>query len=240
MPCRARLSLWRCGRISSRLKPCTIGRHGCPGSITFRGIFLPHSIDKLAERLRHKLGESRRSIARFSTPLFPVNTASLDALKAYSEAERMAEGLVQMQKDRPEDTLWKLVWAPMIGAEIAMAAHDPHQAVILFQNTHVLDSRDLDLPAHRGNIYLAAGRPELAEKEFRYVLAHPELDPVTAAYPLAWLGLGRALLAEGDRSGAAQAYQHFLGLWAHADPDAAFLNQGKQEFAALQLQQSGL
>jgi len=47
---------------------------------------LPRSIDKLAEVLRRKLGESRRSIARFNVPLSPENTVSLDALKDYSQA----------------------------------------------------------------------------------------------------------------------------------------------------------
>ena len=48
---------------------------------------LPNSIDRLAESLRRKLGESRRSIARFDMPLFPGNTASLEALKDYNQAE---------------------------------------------------------------------------------------------------------------------------------------------------------
>lgn len=48
---------------------------------------LPNSIDRLAESLRRKLGESRRSIARFDVPLFPGNTASLEALKDYNQAE---------------------------------------------------------------------------------------------------------------------------------------------------------
>jgi hypothetical protein len=42
---------------------------------------LPRSISKIAASLRQKLGESRRSIARFDTPLIPANTASLEALK---------------------------------------------------------------------------------------------------------------------------------------------------------------
>jgi DNA-binding winged helix-turn-helix (wHTH) protein/tetratricopeptide (TPR) repeat protein len=53
---------------------------------------LPHSIDRLADELRQKLGESRRSIARFNAPLFPERTASLEALKAYSHALHLAQG----------------------------------------------------------------------------------------------------------------------------------------------------
>ena len=65
---------------------------------------LPNSIDRLAESLRRKLGESRRSIARFDVPLFPGNTASLEALKYYSQAEvqsgqgRYVDGIELMKK----------------------------------------------------------------------------------------------------------------------------------------------
>jgi DNA-binding winged helix-turn-helix (wHTH) protein/tetratricopeptide (TPR) repeat protein len=49
---------------------------------------LPHAVDKLATSLRHGLGESRRTIARFSQPLFPdrARTNSMEALEAYSQA----------------------------------------------------------------------------------------------------------------------------------------------------------
>lgn len=48
---------------------------------------LPHGVDKLAEDIRRKLGESRRSIARFDVPLFPGHTASLEALKDFTQGQ---------------------------------------------------------------------------------------------------------------------------------------------------------
>ena len=59
-------------------------------------------------------------------------------------------------------------------------------------------------------------------------------EPISENIPLAWLGLGRSLTAEGNRAAAIDAYQHFFTVWAHADPDAMYLRQAKQEFAALQ------
>jgi len=44
------------------------------------------AINRLIGHLRSRLGESRRSVARFSTPRFALETASLDALKAASQA----------------------------------------------------------------------------------------------------------------------------------------------------------
>jgi eukaryotic-like serine/threonine-protein kinase len=44
------------------------------------------ALDRLAGRMRGKLGESVASIDRFNVPLLPEKTASFSALKAYSEA----------------------------------------------------------------------------------------------------------------------------------------------------------
>jgi tetratricopeptide (TPR) repeat protein len=86
----------------------------------------------------------------------------------------------------------------------------------------------------RANASLAAGDSNSAEKEYRQILAPPLKNPGAAEIPLSWLGLARALAAEGNRAGAIDAYQHFLTLWANADSDAMYLKQAKQEFATLQ------
>ena len=52
---------------------------------------LPATLDRLAAQIRHDLGESRRTIARFSVPLFPMKTASIEALKDYSQAYRLSQ-----------------------------------------------------------------------------------------------------------------------------------------------------
>jgi hypothetical protein len=38
----------------------------------------------------------------------------------------------------------------------------------------------------------------------------------------------------GDKPGARKAYQDFLALWQHADPDIPCLKQAKAEYAKLQ------
>jgi len=52
---------------------------------------LPGSVDRLAATVRRGLGESRRTIARFGSPLFPVNTGSIEALEAYSQAHLLSQ-----------------------------------------------------------------------------------------------------------------------------------------------------
>jgi DNA-binding winged helix-turn-helix (wHTH) protein/tetratricopeptide (TPR) repeat protein len=52
---------------------------------------LPEAIEKLGVSIRHSLGESRRTIARFNKPLAPVTTGSLEALKDYSQGSYLAQ-----------------------------------------------------------------------------------------------------------------------------------------------------
>jgi len=78
--------------------------------------YLPRSIDQLSESIRHQLGESRSSVARFNARLAPATTASLEALKAYSEASRMAEqgklpeAINLLKKSISEDPGFAIAW----------------------------------------------------------------------------------------------------------------------------------
>jgi len=168
-----------------------------------------------------------------SSPPDREEGADLVGLAELGDTAAASSGVQAMEAEHPQATLWKLFWGPMIHAAIAMKSGKPEQAVALLVPTHLLDGRGLDLPMLRGKAYLAAGQPALAEKEFRFILAHQGLDPVSYHYPLAWLALGRALAAQGNRPGASDAYQHFFALWAHADPDAMYLKQARQEFGRL-------
>jgi eukaryotic-like serine/threonine-protein kinase len=142
-------------------------------------------------------------------------------------------GLRANEVKYPQATMWKLFWGPRINAAIAMAQHRPAEAAALLEVTRPFDKSGRFLPWLRGNAYLAAGQPALAEKEYRSMINHPEFDPTSPCIPLSWLGLARSLRAEGNRSGAIDAYQHFLGLWVHADSDAAPLKQAKLELSSI-------
>ncbi len=105
----------------------------------------------------------------------------------------------------------------------------------MLETARPVENRELVVPWLRGNAYLAAGQPNLAEADYRNVVTHPERDPTSPSISLSWLGLGRALASQGNRPAAIDAYQHFLALWTHADPDALYLLQARQEFAALKV-----
>jgi predicted Zn-dependent protease len=133
----------------------------------------------------------------------------------------------------PQATMLKFFWGPRINAAIAMAQHRPADAAASLETARPFDKIGRFLPWLRGNAYLAAGQPAMAEKEYRYATAHPYLDSTGLDVSLSWLGLARCLKAEGNRSGAIEAYQHFLGLWAHADSDNPTLNQAKLELSTI-------
>jgi DNA-binding winged helix-turn-helix (wHTH) protein/tetratricopeptide (TPR) repeat protein len=146
-----------------------------------------------------------------------------------------AQAAVQAQDAKyPQATMRKLFWSPRTRAAIAMAQHRPADAAALLEIARPLDGIVRVLPWSRGNAYLAAGQPELAEKNYRSVIEHPELEPDSPYISLSWLGLGEALAAQGKRPEAIAAYQHFFALWAHADADAPHLKLAKEEFAQLQ------
>lgn len=154
---------------------------------------------------------------------------------AYSgDVSGAQSALHAMQAKFPKATLWNLYWGPLTQAAIALQQNKPKEAAMILETSRPVENRDLVVPWLRGNAYLAAGQPALAEADFRSVVTHPERDPTSPNISLSWLGLGRALAAEGKRGPAAEAYQHFLMLWSHADPDAKFLIQARSELKVLQ------
>ena len=180
-------------------------------------------------------GDTEEGTRLFHTvDIDPTNEFSVVGLAWTGEFAAAEANLHGMQIKYPQSTLWNDYRAPEVHAMAAMAQHKPVEAITALERSRPLEGRDPLLPTIRANAYLAASNFNLAEKEYRQILAQPWKNPGAAEIPLSWLGLGRALAALGNRTAAVDAYQHFLTLWAHADPDAMYLKQAKQELAALQ------
>jgi tetratricopeptide (TPR) repeat protein len=86
----------------------------------------------------------------------------------------------------------------------------------------------------RGTAYLHMGDGKDAAAEFQKILGHRAGFTAVWTYPLARLGVARALALQGDTASARIAYQDFLALWRDADPDIPILKQAKAEYAKLQ------
>jgi tetratricopeptide (TPR) repeat protein len=85
----------------------------------------------------------------------------------------------------------------------------------------------------RGQIYLRAKMGNEAVGEFRKIIDHQGVDPTGSLYPLAHLGLARALILTGDLAGARKEYQDFLAIWKDADADLPILIEAKKEYEQL-------
>jgi tetratricopeptide (TPR) repeat protein len=86
----------------------------------------------------------------------------------------------------------------------------------------------------RGQVYLALKDGARAAADFQQILDHPGLGPLTPAYALAALNLGRAYALTGNGAKARAAYDRFFARWKDADPDLPVLVEAKKEYARLQ------
>jgi hypothetical protein len=78
----------------------------------------------------------------------------------------------------------------------------------------------LQLPYLRGLAYMTAHAPDLADGEFRKVVDHIGVDPVSPLYAMSYLGIARASAAAGRPDASRQAFDTLRTLWADADRDA--------------------
>ena len=166
----------------------------------------------------------------------PQATESVDVAVARAElggTEHAAAMLKQALDAHPASTLWQQMEGPQIRAAIALNEHEPDAALAALEPALPYDLASFDLPAMRGRAYLMAHQPEQAEAEFHKILDHPGVDPLSQDYPLAQLGLARALAAEGKPVEAGFAYKIVLQIWKDADSDLPRLRDAKAEYARL-------
>ncbi|WP_231738076.1 winged helix-turn-helix domain-containing protein [Terracidiphilus gabretensis] len=168
-----------------------------------------------------------------SVPADPKDEDSIVGLARVGDFAAAEAAIHAMQAEFPEGTIWNDYRGPEVQALADMAAHKPADAVAALERTRPLDARDPLTTLLRADAYREAGENALAEKQYHVIVDYPLQNSDTEEQPLSWLGLGRTLAAEGNRAAAIDAYQHFLALWSHADPDALFLRQANRELAAL-------
>jgi DNA-binding winged helix-turn-helix (wHTH) protein/tetratricopeptide (TPR) repeat protein len=169
-----------------------------------------------------------------NAPVDPKDPISVIGMARSGDAVDAENAIHAMQAEFPQGTLWNGYWGPEIQAIVALSAHKPKDAIDVLEKARPLQGRDSVISMMRGDAYLAAGQPTQAEAAYRAVIDGPDQEPEVEEIPLSWLGLGRAYAAQGNRSAAIEAYQHFLSLWAHADANAIHLVEAKNELDLLQ------
>jgi DNA-binding winged helix-turn-helix (wHTH) protein/tetratricopeptide (TPR) repeat protein len=164
------------------------------------------------------------------------STAIADLAVAWAEVGNVsrAEAMLKRELDaHPQGTLWQAYAGPQVSASIDLNQGHPEAAIQSLQPAMPFDLLSFAAPGLRGRAYLAAKQPELAEVEFHKILDHSGIEPFSYNFPLARLGLARALSAEGKLVDAGQAYKIVFAIWKDADPDLPRLVAAKQEYAKL-------
>jgi predicted Zn-dependent protease len=124
-------------------------------------------------------------------PIDPEEPDELIALAETGDAATTETLLHDQIAKHPDATLWNSVYAPEIRAVLALNAHHPQDAISALEASRPFESSTLDLTVLRARAYLDAGKLPEAEAEFQKILAHPEIDPVSSALPVAKLGLAQ-------------------------------------------------
>ncbi|MBS1811331.1 MAG: protein kinase [Acidobacteria bacterium] len=135
----------------------------------------------------------------------------------------------------PQDTLHNQLWLPLIRATIELQHKEgAARAVQLLQSAREYEpALGFRLAWLRGQAYLQARNAPLAAAEFERILAHRGWDVMSSLWPLAHLGLARALALQGETTKSRQQYESFFALWPAADADLPVLSEARQEYERL-------
>ncbi len=148
-------------------------------------------------------------------------------------AEKLAKDL---DKRFPQDTTVQFMYLPTIRAAVWLARGNPDEAIHRLTMPALYEFGQLGLVSAyvRGNAYLAGRKGKEATAEFQRIIDHPGIVGNNLHGALAWLGLARADVVEGDKTKAKQDYEKFFALWKDADSDIPLLKQAQEEYAKLQ------
>ena len=188
-------------------------------------------------RMTAEVGQLEAALAQLThLPESSDSIESADIPVAWAEVGETsrAQTLLQRLLDaHPTATLWQQDLAPQIRASIDLNQRLPDAAIHALEAAAPYENRSFDVTALRGRAYLAAKQPDLAEREFRKILDHHGIDPLSYNYPLAQLGLARALAQQGKSVEAGYAYRVLFQIWKDADPDLPRLKAAKEEYTHL-------
>jgi hypothetical protein len=187
-----------------------------------------------APRVEVELGRIAEARRRLNALPPLEGSTDIPVAMALSGLTSQADAILRREMQLyPNDTLWQNVRGPQIRAALAMAQNKPEQAIQFLEPGKPYDLRNYDLPAMRGEAYLAAKQPALAEVEFHKIIDHPGVEPLSPYFALAHLGVARALAQQRSIAASRLEYETFFGLWKGAGTGLPVLEQARKEYANL-------
>jgi serine/threonine protein kinase/tetratricopeptide (TPR) repeat protein len=197
-----------------------------------------------SQALRGRCDEARASVSRaLATSRYQgvvrMTIWPLVQCGNIAEAQRLLNGLVGPESQ--DDGTANEGSLQETDALIHLAGHQPGRALELlpaspygppggFAHTMV---GSLGRRWVRGQAFLEMKNGAAAAAEFRRIVDNRGGGPKSVLWPLAHLGLARALVLTGEIDEGRMRYQQFLDLWKDADPDAPDVVAAKREYRYL-------
>jgi tetratricopeptide (TPR) repeat protein len=174
---------------------------------------VPSALDRLIERVRQRLGESVRSVRRYDVPLVPAQTASLDALKAYSEGKWLAEhgrqsdAIPLYQHAAELDPQFAMAYA---GLSIAYATlYDQPRSLEAIRSAYALR----DVANEHDRFRIAVLYDQFGTRDYNAALRDLHMwTEIYPADPIGWSNLANAEEYVGRHALAAADGRHALAL----------------------------
>jgi tetratricopeptide (TPR) repeat protein len=146
--------------------------------------------------------------------------------------------LAEPSVDHP-GTLNSYIEAPLLRAEIALHRSKPLDAIADLETTPYELGGGLEIFAQRGEAYGNANQPQQAIAEYKKLLDHQGIDPVSPLLPLAHLWIARADAQCGLLAESRSEYEKLFALWKDADKDLPILVAAQKEYAAIKRDSAG-
>jgi tetratricopeptide (TPR) repeat protein/predicted Ser/Thr protein kinase len=179
--------------------------------------------------------DAREEIAaalKIARPWWVVNAAA--TVYAMCGEPAKAQPLVEeIAKQFSNDPITQATDIARLRAVIEFYRGDAAKAVELLQAAAPYEYPRLGIILLRGESYLKLKKGAEAAAEFQKILDRRGAAATDDAYPLAHLGMARAMALTGDTAKARKFYQDFFALWKDADPDIPLLIAAKAEYAKL-------
>jgi eukaryotic-like serine/threonine-protein kinase len=146
---------------------------------------------------------------------------------------------IDLIKRFPVDTIFLFNYLPTLNGQLALNRNDPQEAIEILQAASSYEFGNMGYTSLypvfvRGQAFLALKQGSEAGAEFKKIIDHRGIvlnEPIAA---LAYLGLARACVLQGNTAQSRIAYQDFFALWKDADPEIPILKEAKAEYAKLQ------
>ncbi len=162
-----------------------------------------------------------------------VDQAAADVYAMCGEPAKAQPFVDGLAKQFASDPITQATGLARTRAVIELYRGNAAKAVELLQGAAPYEYARVSLIYFRGQAYLQLKKGAEAATEFQKILDRRGASATDDIYPLAHLGMARAMLLTGDTAKARKFYQDFFALWKDADPDIPLLLAAKAEYDKL-------